>query len=143
MKKKTYVLLLAKAFPLTHHNAGVPTDFKKSFLEGRKIHTLRTNYPLWKKRIGEVENGRAEISVRQWADKPFKSKQIEIGRLTQEDGVGIQKMEWRQQCALIENKKVCKRDIADNDGLALNDFVMLFNETQKPLAVIHFTNFRY
>lgn len=135
--------MLAKALPRTHRNAGVPTNFKESFLEGSKIHTLRTNYPLWKTKIEEVQKGRAEISIRQWEDKPYTSKQIEIGRLTQEDGVGIQKMEWLRHCALIENKEIRKREIAANDGLHFNDFVNLFRETQEPLAIIHFTKFRY
>ena len=64
---KTYVITLSKRFPTGHNRAGEPTHFWEKFIKGRdnysciyrdfwettipKIHTIRANYPLWKKRI--------------------------------------------------------------------------------------------
>ena len=105
---KTYVITLSKRFPTGHNRAGEPTHFWEKFIKGRdnysciyrdfwettipKIHTIRANYPLWKKRIAEVERGEACLSIRQWTGKPYRSKQVEIARLTKEDGVGIQRL---------------------------------------------------
>ncbi|WP_233247057.1 hypothetical protein [Prevotella sp. oral taxon 376] len=89
---KTYVITLSRYFPANHSKAGMPTDFKEKFLKGEKIHTIRLNYPLWEKRIEEVQGGKAVLSIRQWAGKPGHSKQIEIARLTAKDGAGIQKL---------------------------------------------------
>lgn len=55
---KTYVITLSQYFLATHKRAGDPTDFKEKFLSGEKIHTIRANYPLWEKRIKEVQEGR-------------------------------------------------------------------------------------
>lgn len=80
---KTYVITLSKRFPTGHNRAGEPTHFWEKFIKGRdnysciyrdfwettipKIHTIRANYPLWKKRIAEVERGEACLSIRQCA----------------------------------------------------------------------------
>ena len=62
---------------------GIPWNFPK-------IHTIRTNYQLWEKRINEVQEGNAVLSIRQWSGKPYRSKQTTILNLTKDDGVGIQ-----------------------------------------------------
>lgn len=56
-KKKTYVLMLSELFPKTHNKAGMPTEFKEKVLNKKKIHTIRANFPLWEKRIKEVQEG--------------------------------------------------------------------------------------
>ena len=45
--------------------------------------------------------GEACLSIRQWADKPYRSTQVEIARLGKDDGVGIQKL-------------TCEKIITDN-----------------------------
>lgn len=85
---KTYVITLSRHFLANHKRAGEETHFKEKFLLGQgltdydtpsmaKIHTIRANYPLWEKRIKEVQEGRAVLSVRQWTGKPYRSKQVE------------------------------------------------------------------
>lgn len=90
--KKTYVLMLSQSFPTKHPRSGNPTGFRKKFLSGEKRHTIRANFPLWAKRIHEVQQGEAVISVRQWEARPYFSRQITIGCLTAESGTGIQKL---------------------------------------------------
>ena len=91
---KTYAITLSKHFLTTHKRAGEDTDFKEKFLNGEKIHTIRANYPLWEKRIKEVQEGNAVLS---------------------------------------------------NDGLSFEDWEDWFRgyDLSKPLAIIHFTKFRY
>lgn len=174
---KTYVLTLSKVFPKTHARGGKPTNFKVKFSLGQgcpdcdepqdlsgvnisdcnscvnachypKIHTIRANYELWRKRIKEVQAGRAVLSVRQWTGKPYASPQKEIAKLTAEDGVDVQKLEF------IDNNiffpKVGYMLISDsllscNDGLSLDDWREWFKgyDLSKPMAIIHFTKFRY
>ena len=70
----------------------MPTEFKEKVLNKKKIHTIRANFPLWEKRIKEVQEGRAVLSIRQWTGEPYRSKQVEIVRLAAEGGVGVQKL---------------------------------------------------
>lgn len=60
-KKKTYILMLSEFFPKTHNKAGMPTEFKEKVLNKKKIHTIRANFPLWEKRIKEVQEGRESV----------------------------------------------------------------------------------
>lgn len=144
---KTYVLTLSKSFPRTHARAGEPTEFREKFLKKEKIHTIRTNYSLWKKRIKEVQEGNAVLSVRQWEGRSYYSKQVEIARLTAEDGVGIQKLELTNDLVegIIGDHRYSYVSVAKNDGLDPSDWLYLFSchELSKPLAIIHFTKFRY
>ena len=145
---KTYVLSLSKSFPRTHARAGEPTEFREKFLKEEKIHTIRANYELWSKRIAEVRAGRAVLSVRQWTGKPYRSKQVEIATLTAEDGVGLQRLEFtdcRLRFPYVGSEWNSMVSIAENDGLSLNDWVEWFNgyDHSRPMAIIHFTNFRY
>lgn len=159
---KTYVLMLSRVFPATHPRKGEPTGFRDKFLaaikqiEGGwwKLHTIRANYPLWAKRIAEVQRGEAVLSVRQWSGAPYRSKQIEIARLTKDDGVGIQKLEleladkmFRVYHPRIDEGKsyASLAQLANNDGLSLGDWAWWFRnyDHAKYLAIIHFTKFRY
>lgn len=113
-----------------------------------KVHTIRANYPLWAKRIAEVERGVACLSIRQWTDKPYRSKQVEIARLTKDDGVGIQKLEFVDgklglpRIGIVYQRK---HELAHNDGLSFEDWESWFKgyDLTQPMAVIHFTDFRY
>ncbi len=168
---KTYVITLSKRFPAGHNRAGDLTFFHEALLNAlhnaestltvddaddtsiniydRKIHTIRGNYPLWEKRIGEVERGEACLSIREWIGKPYHSKQVEIVKLTKENGVGIQKAYFLHpyDCGSIYvSQKSNKALVATNDGLSLADWMSWFSSQRKPLepmAVIHFTKFRY
>lgn len=145
---KTYVITLSQYFLATHKRAGDPTDFKEKFLSGEKIHTIRANYPLWEKRIKEVQEGRAVLSIRQWTGKPYRSKQMEIATLTAENGVGLQRLEFtdcRLRFPYTDSEWTSMVSLAKNDGLSLNDWVGWFGgyDLSEPMAIIHFTNFRY
>lgn len=167
---KTYVITLSKNFLSNHPRAGEPTGFAEAIRKGNKIHTIRCNFPFWEKRIKEVQQGKARLSLRQWTGKPYRSKQVEIAELTAESGIGLQRMkfirtEWREQ---DESEHFCYwttttdgRDIdldllAQNDGFSnCPDFMMWFDPAIKKqevnkdgwrildLTIIHFTPFRY
>lgn len=158
---KTYVITLSKVFPVTHKRAGEPTEFKHKFIAAvnkwedhwLKLHTIRANYPLWRKRFDDIEAGEAILSVRQWSGKPYCSKQIELVRLTREDGIGIQKLEFTPDrdgmysfnMFDIDGRYSTKEILAQNDGLSLDDWTEWFRkyDLSQPLAVIEFTKFRY
>lgn len=115
----------------------------------KKIHTIRANYPLWEQRFAEIERGDACLSVRQWTGKPYRSPQVEIGRLTHADGIGIQKYEdYTPFSPVIDeqiNPIVLEKELALNDGLLLADWRDWFKGYDKtqPMVIIHFTKFRY
>lgn len=174
---KTYVIMLSQTFPANHPRRGEETKFKQQIINaifvnqgwnkiaaypelGDKRHTIRANYDLWKKRIDEVQRGEACLSLRQWEGKPYRSKQIEFARLTNQDGVGIQQVNINLDCYdahksvdwFIPNPKKVNEfywfngtAIAYNDGLLIQDWVNWFKDydLSKPLAIIHFTKFRY
>lgn len=133
---KTYVLIISQKFPKTHKKSGKATYFQINIKEKIKIHTIRKNCQLWEKRIKEVEKGNAVLSVRVWTGLPYRSKQREIFQFTKNDGVGIEKLDYG-----IGNYP----DLAYNDGLLRQDFSDWFKDADKtkPLAIIHFTPFRY
>lgn len=146
---KTYVITLSEKFPTTHPRKGQETEFGHSFLNGKKIHTIRGNFPLWEKRLKEVQEGRAVLSVRQWTGVPYRSPQKEIRRLTAEDGVGVQNLSYSHEIIGFEIDKRGYRvrldNLSENDGLSLLDWEDWFKgaDISKPLAIIHFTKFRY
>ena len=155
MNMKTYVITLSKVFPVFHMPNGEPTEFLEKFLNGqtgtgdfKKLHTIRANYTLWKKRIAEVQRGEAVLSVRQWSGRPYMSKQEIIATLTANDGVGIQKLTFfsgRIIYPTVGKYQPSVKEIAHNDGLGSTSWLYWFRnyDLSKPLAIIHFTKFRY
>lgn len=159
---KTYVLTLSKVFPATHPRKGENTNFNEKILNARyqmlnrpmKLHTIRENYELWRRRFDEIDAGIACLSVRQWTGKPYASKQVEMQRLTHEDGIGLQKL-WfmadvygvnRLEYPVIDySVSYYSGAIARNDGLEYKDWSDWFKnyDLSKPMAIIHFTGFRY
>ena len=156
---KKYVITLSQVFPVTHCRKGEPTGFKDKFLAAigkaefgwLKLHTIRANYELWKKRFDEIDAGKACLCIRQWSGKPYRSKQVEIAVLTKEDGIGLQMLSFGRVfgCDLpaidgIIGKTVYK-EIANNDGLSFLDWQAWFAgyDKAKPLAIIQFSKFRY
>ena len=188
MKKfDTYVLMLSQTFPAKHPKAGKPTGFAEKVQEAlnyveyfgtvgmlptkcAKIHTMRTNCDMWAKRFEKIYAGKACLSLRVWSGKPYHSKQIEIARLTKDDGIGLQFVyvtdinfndsyidmnmvvvgEYPRGCCQLmpkftENQIINGRILAANDGLALQDCLPFFrgHNMMEPLVIIHFTPFRY
>ena len=162
-KQKTYVLMVAREFPQTHQRKGEATNFVDSiklqiaFGGNGKKHTIRKNYPLWEKRINEVLEGNAIISLRYWSGKPYKSPQVEFATLDKDSGCGVQLLRFpaisiceRKETPLSvlidKAKSIYNIDlVAENDGLSLEDFKSWFQRYDliKPMAIIHFTKFRY
>lgn len=158
---KTYVITLSRVFLAKHSKAGEPTKFHDAFNAGQvfnrgseclyrhpKLHTIRSNYPLWLKRISEIQAGRAVLSVRQWTGKPYRSKQVEIARLTADNGIGIQRLDifdFMRPAKVDSSQLVDLTDLANNDGLSFSDWYHWFRlaDVTKPMVIIHFTKFRY
>lgn len=160
---KKYVIILSQAFPVTHPRKGEPTGFKEKvlvainskndpsrYVSEYKAHTIRANYEFWKKRFDEINAGNACLSLRQWTGKPYRSKQVEIVRLTKDDGIGIEKLVFPNRSTAWVNypNRRLSVDIsylALADGLSLEDWCAWFRhyDLSKPLAIIHFTPLRY
>lgn len=145
---KTFVLIVSQRFPQTHKRKGENTYFPGQILDGIKIHTIRANYDLWAKRIAMINKGEALLSVRHWSDKPYRSPQIEFDEYTT---VGIEKLTFKHgrfHHPLVNGEFITdgmSPTFAKNDGLSFVDFNDWFRgyDLTKPMAIIHFTNFRY
>ena len=142
-------MTVSREFPITHPRAGEPTGFVRKILhtinsgETLKAHTLRSNYQLWEQRAQQINSGNACLSLRYWSGKPYRSPQVEFGTLFK---IGIQKLENPQNFvfASINGQKIDWGTVAENDGLGFNDFLDWFKvRTPEPMAIIHFTSFRY
>ena len=119
-----------------------------------KLHTIRANYPLWKKRIDEVSAGEAELVLYEWTGKPYQSKTRELFRFGKDDEIGVQKLQFKtgQINGFVEDferfnneKEVLYDTLANNDGLSLQDFRDWFKgyDLEQSLAIIWFINKRY
>jgi hypothetical protein len=143
---KTYVLILSKKFPVTHSLAGCPTHFADLVRGFSKLHTIRLNYELWKKRFLEIDAGRALLSVREWTGLPYRSKQKELFKLDHTLGIGLQKLHIFKEGYFVDDTiKVPIAEISKNDGFCHPlDFQEWFKKVNgEPLAIIQFSNFRY
>jgi hypothetical protein len=143
---KCYVITISKNFPASHPKKGIPTFFGYKIMNDKKIHTIRSNYDLWKKRIDQITAGKAYLSVREWSGKPYASKQVELFRFHACDKIGVEKLEQPDNFvfAPIEGEVIDWEVVAENDGLIFADFCNWFKKRQKePMAIIHFTGFRY
>jgi hypothetical protein len=156
----TYVLTISNHFPTTHKRKGEPTNFYMFILRKLKKHTIRGNYELWKKRFDKINAGEACLSIRHWNGKPYNSTQSELLKLTKEDGIGIEKLTFKEmvittQEVMSTHSKVGLHiwkpnvsniaTLANNDGLEVEDFKDWFKkyDLSKEMAIIHFTDFRY
>lgn len=158
---KIYNLMISRVFPATHSMAGEPTNFALKMLNASfhishvltKLHTIRGNYDLWAKRMDEIQQGNALLRVRMWEGLPYRSKTKVIKQLSWEDGVGVQRLELTDiehsiEQPLIDGVKCTHIDLyrlAANDGLTFTNWQewMRMYDTSQPLAIIHFTPFRY
>lgn len=161
---KTFVLTVSRTFPKTHKRSGEETGFCHKiacavFCAGDcddcdfhkpKLHTIRGNYELWAKRAEIINKGEGVLSIRYWSDKPYRSKQVELYEISE---IGVQKLNFHIN---LNNNVEVHRDnqtftypsineIAINDGLSSQDFKEWFKgyDLSKPMAIIHFTPFRY
>ena len=156
-KIKTYNIMLSREFPVTHPKAGQETGFRQKVLAAlngkpcylKKLHTIRANYELWKKRFEEVDSGHAVINLRQWIGRPYRSKTVLIKTLTSKDGIGIQKLEFLNNniyLPFIDGRSLWyPHEVSENDGLGTKDWLDWFEDydLSQPFAIIHFTNYRY
>jgi hypothetical protein len=147
MKLKTYVITISRNFPSTHSKKGQPTNFFSKIKEGVKKHTIRSNYELWKKRIDEVNEGKALISLREWSGKPYFSKQTVLLEFKQGE-IGVQKLTVDFMMGyFIEDgdSDITTEQLAINDGLTKEEFSEWFKKARcgDELAIIHFTSLRY
>ena len=161
---KTYVITISRNFPAKHPRKGEHTNFDTQLLNavcgahnmsidfpqvGMKLHTIRGNYELWSKRFEQIEAGKACLSLRYWMGKPYHSKQTEICKLTKDDCIGLQRLEFYNGCLqqpIIRSGITIKAEyLANNDGLSFDSWKDWFKsyDLSKPLAIIHFTKFRY
>lgn len=180
---KTYVLLVRRTYPKGHKREGEKTFFvEKIFNELTggycymickskndcklcsfekysneiKLHTCRRNYELWAKRIKEVQEGKAILSLRYWKDARGRSvkgnEQFEFARLGKDSGVGVQKLLFRINDLLypiagdgIWPSVLNLENLSKNDGLSIDDFKDWFKnyDLSKEMCIIQFTKFRY
>lgn len=129
-----------------------------------KLHTCRKNYELWAMRMNEVQEGQAVIELFYWSASPYNykrdgSKQVVFATLDKNTGCGVQELVFYGnsiQIPCIDTKRTdyaIKSEgnlfgiqvLAKNDGLSFEDFKSWFNgsDLSKPMAIIHFTKFRY
>ena len=169
-KQRTYYLTLSQTFPATHPRKGEPTGFSHKVTAAvnkwgdhqLKLHTIRGNYDRWYKIFEQIYAGEACLSLRVWSGKPYRSKMIEICRLTKDYDIGLQRLQFlpgpegtMSDFRLSIDWRLRNHDealelahaIAKNDGLSFADWKdWMFGNGQDfrtPLAIIHFTNFRY
>jgi len=166
-----YRLGVSRQFPATHPRKGDPTFFPEMILSALgkhelltatcfqkppcKLHTCRSNYPLWQKRFEKIEKGEAVLEPFYWSGKPYRSKQIVFATLSKDDGIGIQQLEFLNgnisdpvvwdYINFSDAPYVGLESLSKNDGLSLEDFKAWFknNDLSRPMAIIHFTSFRY
>lgn len=180
-KLTTYVLMVSRFFPGYHPRKGQDTNFPMQILHAvkngtknpdgstnrvgiyaayiNKIHTIRGNYDLWKKRIDKVNEGKAVLSLRYWSGKPYHSEQVEFLQLTK---AGIQRaiinfrtasfhttyLDWwvNEGNSSLDYPLEELSVVASNDGLSEYDLRAWFQDNKNSGfhgCVIHFTDFRY
>ena len=118
-----------------------------------KLHTIMPDYELWKNRIEEVSKGEAVIELFCWDGEPDMSNKVILAILDKDSGCGVQEINLVNLNTLcivynINNAELGAlhlSQIAKNEGLSLDDFKSLFKGygINDPLAIIHFTKFRY
>jgi hypothetical protein len=126
------VVLLSKTFFPQHPMAGYLTYFfeKVTGFQGnayKKIHTCRSNYDYWKKKIDRLKAKGGVLSVRQWSEAPYRSPQETIIDIPAEI-VGVQKLELRAEKIVVYNE------------LLNDDFTEKTNEEGKKIVSVKHYN---
>lgn len=153
-KSKNVVLMLSHHYPKTAIHAGKPTHFKEKLLDGRKIHTCRTNFIKWYYNIDKVNDKGYVMSVREWNGKPY-GKGVKQTVIKEYRKVGYQSLTMKYnhetdelEC-FIDGKRYTEiATLAKNDGMTLEEFKnWFFGKDMKHNVyngiIIHFTEFRY
>lgn len=137
--------MISRVFPSYHKNKGELTRFEQKIRNKNKIHTIRANYEKWKRKIDQIKNGEAVLSVRGWQGVPYHSKQNYLFYYNQEDALEVSKLTKDENGYLINDIiRVSEEELAKNDGLTLDEFQEWFKVfPSEPMAIIHFTGFRY
>ena len=137
--------MVSRVFPSYHKNKGELTRFEQKIREKNKIHTIRANYEKWKRKIDQIRNGEAVLSIREWQGVPYHSKQNYLFYYNQEDALDVSKLTKDENGYLINDTiRVSEEELAKNDGLTLDEFQEWFKVfPSEPMAIIHFTGFRY
>ncbi len=145
---KIISLKVSKMFPCTHPRKGELTNFREKIFSGEKIHTVRSNYEAWKKRVDQVNSGSHFCRVEQWSGVPYKSKlDPSFWRFPERGPMGIQKLDFVNgfMTVYVDGKHQSVSCIAGNGGLSTGDFIDWFKpyDLTEPMAIIHFTDCRY
>jgi hypothetical protein len=149
-KIKTHVIFIGRKFPSFHPRKGEETYFLSMIIRDEKTLTIRDDYNKWSKRINEVNEGKAVISLRYWLDRPFHSTPQEVMRITDKNGAGCHKFQlvgsqiWVDDLPMLDH--VAINQLLQKDGLNYKDF-MAYHTAGKapetPKALIYFNNFRF
>lgn len=137
--------MISRVFPSYHKNKGELTRFEQKIRNKNKIHTIRANYEKWKRKIDQIKNGEAVLSIREWQGVPYHSKQNYLFYYNQEDALDVSKLTKDENGYLINDIiRVSEEELAKNDGLTLDEFQEWFKVfPSEPMAIIHFSGFRY
>lgn len=151
----TYVITVSRVFPVTHSRKGQETKFEELIKEGLKTHTIRGNYPLWSKRLDEVNAGKAVLSIRVWRGRPYWPSedggpaQREILQLT---SVKYEHAVVTSEFVLANGDPLDIPTVSRRDGLSPSDFFEWFGmHTEKARiegktfegTIIHFSGDTY
>ena len=143
------MLVLSTVFGRGHKRVGQPTHFVESMQAGTKLHTIRANTELWRRRAAKIDAGEMELSIRVWSGRPYRSQQVEVARLTQLHVQSIEAVMGATDAlprVWIDGQEVADvEQVARNEGLELADWVGLFLKRTNHYegVVLQFGSFRY
>lgn len=166
---KPIVVIVSRQFQTKHPRKGQSTDFSTKILNavavmnGRKrltgsepptalkLHTLRGDLQKWTKYFELIKAGTHYLSIREWAGRPRQSAQVEVLRLTKDNLIGLQRLDFvfdktgKSFTVMVDRKVIPVDKLANNDGLSLNDWLAWMKDENltQPMAVVQFTQFRY
>ncbi len=147
MKKATYVITVSKVYLKDHIRAGQLTGFRDLILAGKKPHTMRGNYEYWKGIADKVNAGAGVLSLRQWVDIPYNSKQEEFLAVHK---MNVQKIDVKLYGNIVTIKingisQTATQEalIIKNDGLSHADFLSWFKGDLINGALIWFSDSKY
>lgn len=140
---KTVKLVIENRFPKFHKREGENTNFEEKILDGRKKHSVQSNFSKWNGKFHKIKEGSAKLSVETWTGIPYNSERFVI--LEMEDAV-IQSLEFKKGKYLVDGTtEISLEELATNDGLKLDDFRDWFKVfPADKMAIIQFDkNFKY
>jgi hypothetical protein len=168
MKRKKHKLTISSVFPKGHPKAGKETFYDHKIIGvvsgikqpdscGEKIHAIEYDYKLWKERIDLVNSGDAVLDLYYQVGDNFRK----FHTFDKDSGIEVQKLGFFRNSNLpfvsitttshggramsATFREIDINQLAENNGLSLQDFQewLKISDHSKPLAIIHFTKFRY